>query len=185
MTHHLETSHGKKRPRPLRRDRMPSTAAAELAAPYRDPSTGRFGAGNPGGRLRQVAALAKVEAASLLRLPAEHVAPFLRPHLGDAQRHVQALVDALPVPTDELIALCGDEARARLMAAACAAEGARETCTPDEARAWRQEAREWSREVRQTLLTRKAIERDTKPASQLTGLAALRARTAPQPKESK
>ncbi|MEO7033102.1 MAG: hypothetical protein ABI548_04625 [Polyangiaceae bacterium] len=147
---------------------MPSRAASELAAPYRDPGTGRFGAGNPGGRLRQVAALGKLEAASLLRLPADSVTPFLRPHLVDAQRYVQALVEGLPAATDELIALCGDEARARLLAAACAAEGARQGCDPEAARAWRQESREWAREVRQTLLTRKAIVRDTpKPADSL------------------
>ncbi|HEY0464996.1 MAG TPA: hypothetical protein VGC79_12335 [Polyangiaceae bacterium] len=55
--------------------RLRTLAAAELAAPFRDPKTGHFTAGNPGGRLRQVAALDKLEAQSLLRLSADVVAP--------------------------------------------------------------------------------------------------------------
>jgi hypothetical protein len=107
-----------------------------------------------------------VTAESLLRLGADTVAPWLRPHLGDAQRHVQALIDALPVVTDELVGLCADEARARLFASACATEGARVDCDAETARAWRQEAREWQREARQVVLTRRAVQRDTptKPA---------------------
>ena len=155
-----EMQQGKKRPRSMRKDRPPTSPAAVLAAPYRDPVTGRFGAGNPGGRLRQVAVLAQVEARSLLRLPADSVAPWLRPHLADSQRHVQALVDALPVATDELVALCGDEGRARLFASACASEGSRQGDT-EAAREWRKESREWAREARQVVLTRRAVIRDT------------------------
>lgn len=161
MPTYVETSHGKLRTRALRKDRAPKTQASELAAPYRDPSNGRFGAGNPGGRLRQVAALARVTAASLLKLESPQVAPWLRGHLLDAQQHVQALVDALPAPTDELVALCADEARARLMANACVTEGAKVECSATEARAWRDEARSWLREVRQITLTRKAVAKDT------------------------
>lgn len=158
------TSHGKVRPRTPRADRYrPTTPAAELAAPYRDPTTGRFGAGNPGGRLRQAAALGKLEAESLLRLPVTAVAPWLRPHLADAQAFVQGLVDALPAKTGELVALCGDEAKARLFASAALSEGSREGIDPETAAAWRKEAREWMREARQTVLTRKAIARDTPP----------------------
>lgn len=159
----VEISHGKPRTRPLRKDRMPKTAAAALAAPYRDPKTGRFGAGNPGGRLRQVAALARVTADSLLRLAVPDVAPWLRGHLQDAQRHAQALIDTLPSATDELVGLCADEARARLMATACLTEGARSECTPAQAREWREEARSWMREVRQIVLTRRAVVKDAQP----------------------
>lgn len=159
----VETSQGKPRPRPFRKDRAPRTSAAALAAPFRDHATGRFTAGNPGGRLRAVAALGRLEAESLLRLAADSVAPFLRPHLSQAQRYAQELVDALPGHTADLVALCGDEAKARLMASACMTEGARQECTPPEARAWREEARAWMREVRQVVLTRKALSRDIDP----------------------
>lgn len=178
----VEISQGKPRPRPLRKDRMPKSAAAELAAPFRDPKTGYFTAGNPGGRLRQVAALGKLEAESLLRLASDAVASFLRPHLSQAQDHAQALVNALPVASAELVALCGDEAKARLMASACLTEGAREECTPAEARAWREEARSWLREARQIVLTRKALARDIPPAPS-DGLAALERRLGIQPKK--
>jgi hypothetical protein len=157
----VEMQQGKRRPRVPRKDRTPTSPAAALAAPFKDPSNGQFTAGNPGGRMRQVAALAKVTAASLLRLPADSVAPWLRPHLIAAQDHTQALVDGLPVATDEVVGLCGDEGRARLFASACAAEGARADTDAETSRAWRQESREWAREVRQTLLTRKAVIRDT------------------------
>lgn len=163
-----EVSHGKLRVRPLRADRMPKSAAAEAAAPYRDPRTGRFTAGNPGGRLRQLGALARVEAESLLRLLPADVAPWLRGHLADAQAHVQRLIDALPNPTDELVALCGDEAKARMLAAAALTEGSREGCDPATARAWREEARSWMREVRQVVLTRMAVARET-PKTQVRG----------------
>lgn len=159
----IEISHGKPRPRALRHDRQPKTPAAVAAAPFRDPKTGHFGAGNPGGRLRQLAAIGKAEAASLLRLPVESVAPWLRGHLRDAQEHAQRLVDALPLVTDELVALCGDEAKARLMSAAALTEGAREGCTVELAFQWRKEAREWMREARQIVLTRKAVARETPP----------------------
>jgi hypothetical protein len=162
MAKWVEVQQGKPRVRiPNRKDRLPKTPAAELAAPYRDPRNGRFGAGNPGGRLRQVAALARVTAESLLRLETAQVAPFLRGHLGDAQRHAQALVDVLPATTDELVALCADEARARLMANACVTEGSKAECTADEARAWREEARAWLREVRQIVMTRRAVAKET------------------------
>jgi hypothetical protein len=156
----VERSKGKPRPRPVRTDRKPRTKAAELAAPFKDPRTGQFTAGNPGGRLRQVAALGKQEAESLLKLAPEAVAPFLRPHLAAAQDHAQELVDGLPAATAELVALAGDEAKARLMTSACLTEGARAECTPPEARAWREEARSWMREVRQVVLTRKAVARE-------------------------
>jgi hypothetical protein len=158
-----DVSHGKRRPRALRPDRMPKRPAAELAAPYRDPATGQFGPGNPGGRLRQLAAIAKAEAEGLLSLPMASVAPWLRPHLLAAQTHAQRLVDALLVPTDELVALCGDEAKARMLSNAALTEGAREDCPPDIAFAWRKEAREWMREARQVVLTRKAVARETPP----------------------
>lgn len=165
----IETQQGKLRPRVPRKDRLPRSQAAELAAPYRDPHTGRFGAGNPGGRLRQVAALGRAEAESLLRLPLESVAPWLRGHLQAAQQHAQALVDALPAASAELVALCGDEAKARLLANAALTEGARDGISTDDARAWREEARAWLKEARQTVLTRKGVARDTpKPASSET-----------------
>lgn len=162
MTATTDKSHGKVRPRALRLDRYrPNTPATEAAAPYRDPSNGRFGAGNPGGRLRQMAALGKLEAESLLRLKPDAVAPWLRGHLGDAQRYVQGLVDGLPAKTSELLALCGDEAKARLLGNAALTEGSRDGVDAETAAAWRKEAREWMREARQTVLTRKAIARDT------------------------
>jgi len=160
----IEISHGKPRPRGLRHDRAPKTPAAVAAAPYRDPKTGHFGSGNPGGRLRQLAALGRAEAESLLRLPVESVAPWLRSHLADAQEHAQRLVDALPIVTDELVALCGDEAKARLMAGAALTEGARESCSSELAFEWRNEARAWMREARQVVLCRRAVIRDTSPA---------------------
>ena len=164
VTATTDKSHGKVRPRVLRLDRYkPSTPASEAAAPYRDPSNGRFGAGNPGGRLRQIAALGKLEAESLLRLKPDAVAPWLRGQLADAQRYVQGLVDSLPVKTSELLALCGDEAKARLLANAALSEGSREGVGSETAAAWRKESREWMREARQTVLTRKAIARDTLP----------------------
>lgn len=156
-----EFSKGKRRVRPLRAGRPPSPAVAALAAPHRDPRTGQWRSGNPGGRLRQLKALEVTEAESLLALPIDQVAPWLRPHLGEAQEHVQELVDALGTsPPAELVALCADEARARLFARACATEGARLGCSPAEARAWREEARAWLRESRQIVLTRKAVERE-------------------------
>ncbi len=164
MTATTDKSHGKVRPRALRLDRYkPTTAAAEAAAPFRNPANGRFGAGNPGGRLRQIAALGKLEAESLLRLKPDAVAPWLRAHLADAQRYVQGLVDALPAKTSELLALCGDEAKARLLANAALSEGSREGVDAETSTAWRKESREWMREARQTVLTRKAIARDTTP----------------------
>jgi len=173
----LETSHGKVRPRPARVDRLPRSPAAELAAPYRDPRTGRFGAGNPGGRLRQVAALGRAEAESLLRLPLESVAPWLRAHLQAAQQHAQALVDALPVASAELVALCGDEAKARLLANAALTEGARSGCSVDDARAWREEARAWLREARQSAITRKGLAKDSEHGRpKVTPIQALRTR---------
>lgn len=159
----VETSQGKPRPRPLRKDRMPKTPASAAAAPYRDPKTGKFGAGNPGGRLRQLAALARFEAESLLALAPDAVAPWLRPHLGKAQNHVQALVDALPAQTAELVALCALEAKSLLLANAAVTEGARTDTPPAVAKAWREEARAWMRELRQFALTRKAIARDVEP----------------------
>ena len=85
-----------------RKDRLPKSPGAEAAAPFKvrrmvgsPPATQR-------GRLRQLAALARVTAGSLLKLESPEVAPWLRPHLLDAQRHVQALIDALPAATDEL-----------------------------------------------------------------------------------
>lgn len=164
MSSLVETSHGKRRPRPLRAGRPPSPAVSALAAPFRDPVTGYFTGGNPGGKLKQLAALARVTAESLLRLEPAHVAPWLRPHLSEAQAHCQRLVDALPAKTDELLSLCGDEARAGMFSVACLSEGAREGCTPDEAREWRKEGREWMREARQVVLTRKALARDIQPA---------------------
>jgi hypothetical protein len=154
---------------------MPRSAAAELAAPYRDPKTGRFGAGNPGARLRQVAALGRAEAESLLRLPVDEVAPWLRSHLETAQRHAQQLVDSLAVPTPELVALCGDEAKCRLLAAACLTEGSRVGCDPKSAAAWREESRAWLREARQCVLTRKGVARDTPKAAHNPLLAAIEA----------
>lgn len=157
-----EMSHGKRRPRPLRVGRVkPTSASAALAAPFKDPATGRFTAGNPGGRLRQLAALGKLEAESLLRLSPDSVAPWLRPHLSGAQSFVQQLVDNLPARTAELVALAGDEGKARLMAAAALTEGSRDGVDPKAAREWRDEARHWMREARQVVLTRKAIERET------------------------
>lgn len=160
----VETSHGRLYPRTPRKDRLPKTPAAEAAAPHKDPATGRWLPGNPGSRLRQLAAIGRQEAESLLRLPVETVAPWLRAHLERAQRHAQELVDALPAHTAELVALCGDEAKARLMAAAALTEGAREDCPPPVAREWREEARAWMREVRQIVLTRKGLMRDVEPA---------------------
>lgn len=171
MTAFAETSQSKLRPRGLRKDRLPKSPAAEAAAPFKDPQNGRFTAGNPGGRLRQLAALARVTAGSLLKLESPEVAPWLRPHLLDAQRHVQALIDALPAATDELVALCADEARARLMISACTTEGAREQCDAKTAREWREEARLWMREARQIVLTRKAIAKDTPKPRQYNGIA--------------
>ncbi len=158
----LETSHGKLRPRRPRNDRTsgPKTPSAAAAAPYQDPATGRFTAGNPGGRLRQLAKVGRMEAESLLRLPVMSVAPWLRPHLHAAQHHAQALVDSLPSLSAELVELAGDEAKARLMASAALTEGAREDCPPDVAKEWRAEARAWFREVRQTVLTRRGVARD-------------------------
>lgn len=89
------------------------------------------------------------------------MASWLRAHLIAAQAHAQALVDSLPAATEELVGLCADEARARLMASACMTEGSREDCPPKVAREWREEARAWAREVRQTVLTRKAVARET------------------------
>ena len=169
----VETSHDKPRPRPMRPDRAPSAPLADLAAPVRDPQTGRWLPQNPGGRLRMIAALGKAEAESLLRLEASAVAPWLRPHLSAAQAHAQGLVDALVVPTAELVALCGDEAKARLMAAAALSEGAREGTDAKTAAAWREEARAWMREARQTVLTRSAIARQTRPETETDPVAAL------------
>ncbi|HEU4544637.1 MAG TPA: hypothetical protein VFR23_26155 [Jiangellaceae bacterium] len=160
MTTFVETQKGKLRPRAIRPDRPPSPAVSALAAPFKDPATGRFMAGNPGGRLRQLRALARVTAESLLRLEPDHVAPWLRPHLSEAQAHCQRLVDALPAKTDELLSLCGDEARAGMFSVACLSQGASDDCSPAEARAWRDEGRAWMREARQVVLTRKAIARD-------------------------
>jgi hypothetical protein len=175
MTATTGTSHGKVRPRTPRPDRYnPTTPAAEAAAPFRDPSNGRFGAGNPGGRLRQIAALGKLEAESLLRLKPDAVAPFLRGHLADAQRYVQGLVDTLPAQTSELLALCGDEAKARLLGNAALSEGSREGVDAETAAAWRKEAREWMREARQTVLTRKAVAKDTTAGNAESGLERLR-----------
>jgi hypothetical protein len=156
----IERQQGKVRVRPARADRTPRTAAAALAAPYRDPQTGRWGPGNPGARLRQAAALGKAEAESLLRLPLESVAPWLRSHLQAAQAHAQQLVDALPVKSAELVALAGDEAKARLLANACMTEGSRVDCNAETSAAWREEARAWLREARQCALTRKGLARD-------------------------
>lgn len=160
----VEVSHGKPRVRAERADR-PRASLPELAAPVRDPHTGRFTSGNPGGRLRQLAALGKAEAASLLRLPVDAVAPWLRSSLSEAQQLVQELIDALPAQKADLVALCADEARARMMASAALSEGAREDCPPDVARAWREEARAWMRESRQVALTRKALARDVQPTA--------------------
>lgn len=163
----IEQSHGKPCVRPLRADRAPRTVTAEMAAPFKDPSTGRFTAGNPGGRLRQAALIERLEAESLLRLPVASVAAWLKPHLQAAQAYAQGLVDSLPARTSELVALCGDEAKARLLANAALTEGAREGLSHAQAQAWREESRAWMREVRQVVLTRKAIEHRTKP--DLTG----------------
>lgn len=157
----IEVSQGKPRPRGTRPDRSPATPVADLAAPVRNPQTGRWSPGNPGARLRMIAALGKAEAESLLRLDPASVAPWLRPHVTEAQEHAQALVDALHVHTAELVALCGDEAKARLMAAAALSEGAREGTDPKTAAAWREESRAWMREARQIVLTRNAIARQT------------------------
>lgn len=170
----VETSQGKPRPRPTRPDRAPSGALADLAGPVRDPQTGRWTPGNPGARLRMIAALGRAEAESLLRLDPASVAPWLRPHLADAQAHAQALVDALPVHSAELVALCGDEAKARLMAAAALTEGAREGTDSKEAAAWREEARGWMREARQVVLTRNAIARQTIPTRDEDDITRLR-----------
>lgn len=164
MTAFTDTSQGKVRPRAVRLDRLPKTAAAELAAPFRDPRTGHFTAGNPGGRLRQVAALGKLEAESIFALSVDDVAPWLRGDLAKAQRHVQGLIDALPAQTDELVALCALEARCLLLANACVTQGARADVTPVEAREFREEARTWMRELRQFALTRKAIAQATPAA---------------------
>jgi hypothetical protein len=159
----IEVSHGKPRPRPARLDRPPTTDLAGLAGPVRNPEDGRFVAGNPGGRLRQFRALARAESESLLRLTTDQVAPWLRGHLADAQDHAQRLIDALPVQDEELLGLCADEARARLMSRAALAEGCRDGADPEIAREWRKESREWSREARQIFLTRKAALRDVDP----------------------
>jgi hypothetical protein len=73
-------------------------------------------------------------------------------------------MDALPTLDEELVGLCADEARARLMARAALAQGCHGECPPDVAAAWRKESREWSREVRQIFLTRKHALRDIDPA---------------------
>jgi hypothetical protein len=160
----VDISHGRPRPRPGRRDRQkPSPDVAALAAPHQDPKTGRWLAGNPGARLRQLKRLADVEAASLLALRSDDVAPWLRPHLSRAQDHVQSLVDGLgEMQRDdaELVSMCGDEGKARLMLNAALTEGARVGCSAAEARRWREEARAWLREVRQVVLTRKAVQRE-------------------------
>ena len=146
---YAETSKGRRRPRlPIRPGRPPSPASAVGAAPVNDPVTGHFLPQNPGARLRQIAAIGRATAESLLRLPVDSVAPWLRPHLSAAQDHAQRLVDALPAQTEELIGLVGDLARCRLLAAACVTEGAREECTPDEGREWRDESRQWMKEAR-------------------------------------
>lgn len=156
----IEQQQGKLRPRPARADRLPRTPAAVAAAPHRDPKTGRWTPGNPGARLRQVVALGREVAGSLLRLEPDAVAPWLRPHLVAAQEHAQRLVDALPVKADELVALCGDEAKARLLGSAALAEGCRAGIDAETARAWREEARAWLKEARQCALTRKGLGRD-------------------------
>ncbi len=164
----VERSHGKPRPRGPRTDRRrasPTTSLAAQAGPVQDPKTGRFVPGNPGGRLRQARAIARAEAESLLRLAPEAVAPWLRGHLHAAQVHAQELVDSLgDRPDVELVALAGDVAKARLMAAACLTEGGKGACTPDEARAWRDEAKAWAREVRQSVLVFRAAKRETAEA---------------------
>jgi len=157
---HVEVSHGVPRPRPARLDKPPTTDLAALAGPVRDPENGQFVPGNPGGRLRQFKALAKAESESLLRLRPDEVIPWLRGHLQDAQEHAQRLMDALPTLDEELVGLCADEARARLMARAAMAEGCRDGTPLETAREWRKESREWSREARQVFLTRKAALRD-------------------------
>lgn len=151
------------------------SAAAALAAPHRDPSSGRFCPGNPGGRLRQVAALGREQAESLLRLAIDDVAPWLRPHLQAAQQHAQQLVDALAVTSPELVALCGDEAKARLLAAACLTEGSRVDCPRETSAEWREEARAWLREARQIALTRRGLARDTPKPAHNPLLAAIEA----------
>jgi hypothetical protein len=157
-----EQSHGRHRVRSaIRRDRPPKNPTAVAAAPVNDPVTGRFVPENPGGRLRQLAAIAKATSESLLRLPVDSVASWLRPHLKAAQDHAQRLCDALPAPTEELIGLVGDLARARLMATAAVTEGAREECDPATAAEWRSEARAWMKEARALTLTLRAIAKDT------------------------
>lgn len=158
----IEVQQGKPRVRGPRQDRLPTQALAALAAPVRDPVTGRWLAGNPGGRLRQAKALGRIEAESLLHLHPDAVAPWLRPHLVVAQEYVQRLVDRLgpACDDDELVALAGDVGKARLMAGACMTEGAKTECSPGEASAWREEARAWMREVRQSVLLFRAAKRE-------------------------
>lgn len=160
----IERQQGELRPRTPRADRMPKTPAAELAAPHRDPATGRWKQGNPGSRIRQLAALGRAEAQSLLRLAPDSVAPWLRSHLQSAQQHVQELVNAMgPRPPAELVALAGDEGKARLMANAALTEGSREGTDAKTAREWREEAMKWFREARQSALVRKGLARDMPP----------------------
>lgn len=162
MAGYTERSHGRVRPRSsIRRDRPPKSPTAVAAAPVNDPVTGRFLPDNPGARLRQMAALARATAESLLRLPVDSVASWLRPHLRAAQAHAQRLCDALPSQSEELLGLVGDLARARLMATAAITEGAREDCDPATAAEWRSEARAWLKESRALTLTLRAIAKDT------------------------
>ncbi len=159
-----EMSHGRRRPRAsIRRDRPPKSLVSVIAGRLNDPKTGRFVPENDGARYRQERALARHTAESILRLPVSEVAGWLKPHLSAAQAHCQALCDLLPVYSEELLGLCGDLARARLFATACASEGSREGTDPKLSREWLTESHRWVKEARAISLTLRSLSRDTQP----------------------
>jgi hypothetical protein len=156
----IENSEGELRPQNYRPDELPTPPVAALAAPIRDPHSGQFVPGNPGGRLRQLKALSEARAGELIALDPAKVAPWLRPHVAAAQDHARALVAELVVQSERLNALVLDFARVRFLAQAALAEGAREDCDPETSAKWREEALRWLREVRQLTLTVTGLERE-------------------------
>jgi hypothetical protein len=148
----------------FRTDELPDVDPAALAAPDRDPETGRFTPGNAASRLRTL----KRQAKALPWLDEARCEPWLAPYVVAAKEHAADLLADLPRDAGPLLAPIAEElAGARVVYRALLAKG-----LEGDAKAL-ESARGWLREVRQHALALEGLARkplakpdggDAKPA---------------------
>ena len=156
----IETQQGK------RRVRQPAAGdgTAVLAAPLRDPSTGRFQPGNDFSRLRTLKAAYDV---GFVGLNPDKVSPWLRPFVELARRDASRLIEEVGAEgSPSLTGLAEATANAQAFARGLLAAGAEGDAEAMEA------ARHWLREYRQLLLALRAEARTPLRAQDLPAVDA-------------